>query len=273
MSEQFGRIALHTWTLETTPLEEAIEAAVAGGFDGLELRRKDFTACFDRGMSNDDVLELVQAFDLPVVCLGVEYGWLFADGNESERLFDVFRQSCRNARALGCELLMSAVGQNNGPLEQAVANAKMAGQIAGEEGVKCALEFNSQHSFLNNVTIMSELVYAVDMQEIGLLLDAYHLTRSGRPGRGFEEVPGELIYAFQYSDVPNLPVGDVKRPIDRLLPGEGIVDWVGMFGLLAEKNYTGHLSFEAPNPLQWDRVPQDVTRDASIMTRNLLAKK
>jgi sugar phosphate isomerase/epimerase len=31
----FGRLALHMWTLDTTPLPEAIAAAKAGGFDGI----------------------------------------------------------------------------------------------------------------------------------------------------------------------------------------------------------------------------------------------
>ena len=80
MQPPFGRLALHTWTLETTPLEEALDAAREGGFDALELRRTDFKTCFDRGMSNDDVLALVRKAGLPVACLGVEYGWIFAEG-------------------------------------------------------------------------------------------------------------------------------------------------------------------------------------------------
>ncbi len=52
--------------------------------------------------------------------LGVEYGWLFATGEESTRLFKVFRESCENAVALGCDMLMSAPGQISGPIPQAI---------------------------------------------------------------------------------------------------------------------------------------------------------
>ena len=75
---EFGRLALHTWTLDTTPLAEAIAAARAGGFDAMELRRIDFTRCFDQGLSNGAVLDLIRAGGLPVCSLGCEYGWLFA---------------------------------------------------------------------------------------------------------------------------------------------------------------------------------------------------
>ena len=57
------------------------------GFDAVELRRTDFKRCFDAGMSNAQVLDLIQGSGIPVGVLGVEYGWLFATGDESKRLF------------------------------------------------------------------------------------------------------------------------------------------------------------------------------------------
>ena len=43
-----------------------------------------------------------------------------------------------------------------------------------------------------------------------------------------------------------------------------------MLGLLAEKNYAGYLSYEAPNPEQWARSPYDVAREGVELTRKLL---
>ena len=42
------------------------------------------------------------------------------------------------------------------------------------------------------------------------------------------------------------------------------------FRLLAEKGYTGYLSYEAPNPEQWARSPYDVAREGVELTRKLL---
>ena len=49
-----------------------------------------------------------------------------------------------------------------------------------------------------------------------------------------------------------------------------LVDWKGMLGLLAEKNYTGYLSYEAPNPDLWAPSPYDVAREGVELTRKLL---
>jgi len=270
MTEKFGRLALHMWTIDTTPLATALDAAKHGGFDAVELRRTDFKRCYEAGMSNAQVLDLIRAAGIPVGVLGVEYGWLFATGEESARLFKVFRESCENAVAFGCKTLMSAPGQVNGPISQAIEYLKRAGDIAGEYGLKLAIEFNSQHDVLNSVATLRQVIEGANKPNCGYLVDAYHFARSGAGGRGFAELPAEKIYCFQYSDLSPTPVTGVRRPTDRLAPGKGVVKWREVFGLLAEKNYTGYLSYEAPNPELWARSPYDVAREGVELTRQLL---
>jgi sugar phosphate isomerase/epimerase len=271
MTDKFGRLALHMWTIDTTPLATALDAARAAGYDAVELRRTDFKRCFDAGMSNAQVLDLIRKAGIPVGVLGVEYGWLFATGEESRRLFGVFRESCANAVALGCGMLMSAPGPVSGPIGDAIKYLREAGDIAAEYGLRLAIEFNSQHDVLNRLEVLRELISGAGKANCGYLIDAYHFARSGAGGRGFEDVPGEQIFCFQYSDLSPNPVTGVRRPTDRLPPGKGIVEWREVLGLLAEKGYTGYLSYEAPNPEQWERSPYEVAREGVALTRRLLA--
>jgi sugar phosphate isomerase/epimerase len=270
MTERFGRLALHMWTIDTTPLATALDAARVAGYDAVELRRTDFKRCLDAGMSNEQVLDLIRNSGIPVGVLGVEYGWLFATGDESKRLFNVFRESCKNAVALGCTMLMSAPGPVNGPIGDAIKYLRDAGDIAAEYGLRLAIEFNSQHDVLNSLAVLRELLDGAAKPNCGYLIDAYHFTRSGAGGRGFEDVPADRIFCFQYSDLSSTPVTGVRRPTDRLPPGKGVIRWREIFGLLAEKNYTGYLSYEAPNPDQWARSPYDVAREGVELTRQLL---
>ena len=267
----FGRLALHTWTVETTTLPDALAAARDGGFDAVELRWTDFKRRAEAGRDNEETLDEVRAAGVPVAVLGVEYGWFFAKAEESRRLFDVFALSARNAVALGCTLLMSAPGPLVGTIPEAVDNLRRAADLAGAHGLRLAIEFNSQHPVINRTEVVQELLALAGRPNAGLLLDAYHLHRSGRPGRGFEEVGGGEIFAFQYSDVPPVPVLGVPRPTDRLPPGEGVVDWQAVFGLLREKGFAGHLSYEAPNPALWARPALDVAWEGVEATRRMLA--
>lgn len=270
MTDKFGRLALHTWTIDTTPLGPALDAIRAAGYDAAELRRTDFKRCYETGMSNDDVLDMVRKSGVKVAVLGVEYGFLFATGAESKRIFEDFQISCQNAVAIGCPQLMSAPGPFSGSLKDAVGHLRTAADIAAEYGLLMSIEFNSQHPDLNSVETQRELVTGAGRANIGLLLDAYHLARSGRPGRTWEDVPAEDIMHFQYSDLSPNPVTGVKRPTDRLMPGKGVVQWKEIFELLHEKGYMGHMSFEAPNPVQWDRPPVEVCTEGVALTQALI---
>jgi len=165
---------------------------------------------------------------------------------------------------------MSAPGPVSGPIKDAIKYLRDAGDIAAEYGLRLAIEFNSQHDVLNSLAVLTELITGAGKRNCGYLIDAYHFTRSGAGGRGFASVPAEQIFCFQYSDLSPNPVTGVKRPTDRLPPGKGVVKWREMLGLLAEKKYTGYLSYEAPNPDMWARSPYDVAREGVELTRKLL---
>src|SRR5712691_25928 len=173
MTDRFGRLALHMWTIDTTPLAAALAAARQAGYDAVELRRIDFKRCYEAGMENAAVLDLIRKAAIPVGVLGVEYGWLFATGEESRRLFKVFRESCENAVALGCGMLMSAPGQISGPITDAARYLREAGDIAAEYGLRLAIEFNSQHDVLNRLEVLRELIVAAGKPNCGYLIDAY----------------------------------------------------------------------------------------------------
>lgn len=273
MTKMQNRLALHTWTLDTTPLADALRAAKNAGWDAVELRRVDFTRCFEKGMSNTQVLDLVRASGLKVACVGTEYGLIFARGAERDRLLGVLDDTCRNAAALGCDLVMIAPGQNPpGTPGEAAANFRAAGEVAKPHGIRLALEFNSQHAVINSLKAAREIIALTQHSNCGILLDAYHMERCGDGGRGFEDMPAAEIFAFQYSDVPAGTPAAANRPTDRLSPGKGRVRWREVFQLLKEKNYRGYLSYEAPNPEYWARLPEEVAREAAEATRALLAQ-
>lgn len=266
------RLALHTWTLDSTPLVEVLRIAPRAGWNAVELRHADFARASEAGTSRPEVIELIRASGVKVATLGAEYGWMFATGPEQRRLFAALADTCEAANALRCDMIMSATGPNSGTLQQAAAALREAGGIVEAYGLRLAWEYSSQHESVNRLDLAREILARAGHAHCGLLLDAYHLERSGSGGRGFEDVPAGDIFAFQYSDVPAAAAPGGLRPADRLPPGQGVVRWRDVFGLLLEKGYAGYLSYEAPNPVAWSRPPEDVAREAASATRALLAE-
>lgn len=266
------RLALHTWTLDTTPLAEFLRVAQRTGWNAVELRHADFVRASAAGTTRQQVIDLVLASGARVAVLGAEYGWMFAKGSEQRRLFAGLARTCETANVLGCDMVMSATGQTSGSTKDAAAALREAGRIVEAHGVRLAWEYSSQHETVNTLDIAREILDLADHPRCGLLLDAYHLERSGSGGRGFEDVPAHDIFAFQYSDVPAAPAQGGLRPTDRLLPGQGTVRWREVLRLLLEKDYAGYLSYEAPNPATWSSEPEEVAREAAVATRSLLAE-
>ena len=88
------KLALHTWTLDTTPLADLLRIARETGWDAVELRRLDFARAAERGQTAAELIDMVKASGLPVACVGVELGWIWARGAERARLLQVFAEQC-----------------------------------------------------------------------------------------------------------------------------------------------------------------------------------
>jgi sugar phosphate isomerase/epimerase len=262
-------LALHTWTLDTTPLAEVLRIAHRTGWDATELRRIDFARAAEVGQSAPEVLNLVKASGLSVACVGVELGWMFAEGAERQRLLKAFDESCRWAASLECATVMSPVDRGRGDLLRAVASIREVGDLAAQHGVRLALEFNSQAEQFNCLDRVREVVTRAGHPHCGLLVDSYHLQRSGSDPRALRDLASEEIVYVQYSDVPRSGL-QLGVTTDRLPPGQGIVPFARFFQMLQEKDYRGYFSYEAPNPSSWARDPEEVAREALLATREVL---
>ena len=264
-------LALHTWTLDTTPLAEVLRVAKRVGWDGIELRRVDFARAAEAGKRAEDVLALVEASGLGVACVGVEPGWMGAEDAERERLFGAFAESCRWAAELGARTVMSPVDRGRLDLRRAATSLRAVGELAVKHGVRLALEFNSQAEQLNTLASVREVLALANDPSCGLLLDTYHLGRSGATLAEIEMVPLAEIAYVQFSDVPRSGLAPGKA-LDRLPPGRGSVPFKEIFALLARKGYRGFMSYEAPNPAAWARPAEDVAREALEATRSVLPR-
>ena len=263
------KLALHTWTLDTTPLPETLRVVRETGWDGIELRRVDFERAAKAGESAERVIERVRQSGLAVACVGVELGWMWAKGDEYRRLLGVFDEQCARAAALGCATVMSASDRGRGDLREAAAHVREVGDIAARHGVRVAVEFNSQAEQFNALAPMRELLALAAHPRCGLLLDAYHLIRSGGKTGDVDGVPSEEIVYVQYSDVSRSGLVP-GQATDRLPPGAGAVPFREFFAKVGAKGYSGYASYEAPNPQAWSRPAADVSREALTASRAVL---
>ncbi len=273
MNVLHNRIALHTWTLDTTPLADALRIAREAGYNAVELRHIDFMRGLKAGLSEEAMVKLVREANIKVAVIGTESGVLFETRDELKRKQDSLHYVCEKCVALNCDVIMVAPGQHaEGGMALAIQNFRTCAEICGEHGIKIGIEFNSRHPLIRTLENGMELVDATNMKNAGLLLDTYHLHCSGGNGASFKNVPVEKIITFQFSDAPPGPPSDSRQPVDRLPPGKGAAPFLEIFKTLMALNYQGYMSYEAPNPEQWNRPADIVAREGADLVRALLAK-
>ncbi len=262
------KLALHTWTLDSTPLAQALTVTRSTGWDAIELRRLDFARAAQAGQSADEVIALVQRSGLPVACVGVELGWMWAEGDERRRLLAAFAESSRWARTLRCSVVMSPVDKGIGDAARAVDSIREVGDIAAAQGVRLAVEFNSQAAQFNTLARVADLVARAAHRHVGLLVDTYHLLRSGGDAVTVAGLAREDIVYVQFSDVPART--EPGAFLDRLPPGWGVVPFKEIFAALRATGYDYYFSYEAPNPAAWSRPADVVAREALEATLRVL---
>jgi 2-keto-myo-inositol isomerase len=259
-----NRFALHTWTLDSTPLPEVLRIARETGWDALELRIIDFDRAAEAGRSEEDVIEMVRACGLPVAAMGARLGWMYADGDEYRELLDIVKRSCRRAAALGAPVVQCPVDFASGDIRKAAERVREIGDLAGEHGLRVALETYSIADQFNTLARGRQLLEAAGRHPaVGFDVDSYHIERGGEGFAALKELTLDEIAHVQYSDVPaNAGRPELGNLLNRLPPGQGVVPFDQFFGILVAKGYTGYWSYEAPNPAAWERDPTEVAREA-----------
>lgn len=77
----------------------------------------------------------------------------------------------------------------------------------------------------------------------GLAIDSWHWHHAGSDPKWIRNIPADRILDVHISDSPSAPP-EAIRDLERLLPGEGVVDFTLFLELLAEKNYGGPYAVE-----------------------------
>lgn len=127
---------------------------------------------------------------------------------------------------------------------------RQCSEVLGKHGVRLGLEFlgplhikkSKPHEFISNMAEM--LVFAKEVgPNVGILLDSWHWHHAGSTVQDILDAGRERIVHVQVADAQKLPPEQI-RDNERLLPGEGVIDWKAFFGALKKIKYTDGISPE-----------------------------
>jgi sugar phosphate isomerase/epimerase len=218
-------LVISSWTLgELVPFEERVRVAARTGFAGIGLRAENYVAARDAGLTDADMLAILDAYG--VAASEVEYltGWgTEADRDAAQRRKEetVFHMARTfGAGHLNCGLLEKP------PLPAVTEAFAALCDRAGDLVV--ALEF-MPYSGVPDLATGWAVVRDAGRANAGLLVDAWHWARSGTTAADLAPVPPQRILGVQLCDVGERPLEPLRRESlhHRLPPGQGFGDVVG----------------------------------------------
>lgn len=250
-------------------LEEAIDLAQAAGFTGLAFDVKAAAALADE----HGVAYVRDLFDRAGVRPGhwnLPVNWRQEEGWEAElgelpRLASV-------AAALGAPRTATFMpsGSNTRAYEENVewhvARLRPIAEALRIEGCRFGIEyigpktFRDQfaHAFVHTLAGTRELIAAIGGDNVGLMLDAWHLYTAGETAADLAGLTNDDVVVVHVNDAPPGVARDEQIDTVRALPGEtGVIDLGSFMAKLSAIDYDGPVMPEPFSQRLVDRAATD----------------
>jgi sugar phosphate isomerase/epimerase len=191
------------------------------------------------------------------------------------------RDACRFAASAGCQVATLGLPPSSEQPRAAQAKVyrdrlKQCCAVLDEYSIRLALECLTPlhmrrahpYEFIWHNTEMLDFGLSVS-PHAGLIVDSWHWHHDGADPESIRGVPADRILDVHLSDSPSAAPEEI-RDAERLLPGQGVIDFHTFFQLLDEKQYSGAIEVEVFGGLA-DRTPADAARLAFQASRTVLA--
>lgn len=205
----------------------------------------------------EDVRRLLDEHEVAAPVASFQGGLLLSQGEARCEHWNDFARRLHLLRSLDVGTLVVA-GDIVGPLTQAdldrvgVSLAEAA-SLAGNAGIRLALEFQSPATFGNNLQTAAALINEVGSPALGLCFDVFHYYLGPSKAEDFGYLSAQNLFHVQLSDLLGTP-RELASDADRILPGDGDFQLAPLVDALRAIDYEGYVSLELMNPQIW-RVP------------------
>lgn len=229
-------------------LEEKLHACAAAGFDGVEIFEQDLVVS---PMSPEEVKALAARLNLTLDLYqpfrdfeGVDEPTLKANLHRAEAKFKLMNR-------LGIDTILVCSNAATATINDDrvfVDQLRTLGELAAQYGIKIAYEALAWGRFVNTYQHSWEIVRDVNLPNVGICLDSFHILSRGDDPSGIADIPGEKIFFVQLADAPVLSMDILSWSRHyRVFPGEGGFALDEFMRYLALSGYDGIISLEIFN--------------------------
>lgn len=264
-----------------------IKIAKETGYDGIEIVGSKLYRYLDQGFAVADVLAELDGF--PVVALGFVPDIERQAPEEYEALLEECERMCALSEQLNC----SYVQLLSGPLDPEAASPAYKETLAlpypelikaTVKNLQAISDIGARHKVkfylepLNWCPICSlehmlELIDGVARDNVGMVIDFWHMWDTGATAEGFAQLDKDIIYGVHVCDSleEQNQRGTVESLGRRVWTGQGKVPLKSWLDAIRSTGFDGWVSGELFSPKHWEMDPWKVARSLREQIETLLA--
>ncbi len=256
---------------------DSARLAAKVGFPGVD---PDLNACMRAGAA--ETKALLAELKLKPAAVGFPVEFRKDDAVFEEGLAKL-GATAKFAAEIGCPRMVTWISSSSAtPKPELRALYKKRFQAAAKvlegAGVRLGLEFlgplhirkAQPHEFIWRMSEMTEFAREIG-PNVGLLLDVWHWHHAQATPADIVAAGKSRIVHVHLSDAPALEPEQI-RDSERLMPGEGVIDWPGFFGALKKIGYEDACSIEVFGRGLKFMPPEEVLRLALDTSRAVMKK-
>jgi 4-hydroxyphenylpyruvate dioxygenase len=240
------------WSIASVCMGGALEgkfaAAAKAGFRAVELFENDLT--FFNGKPRD-ARQLAADLGLEIVALQPFRDFEAMPEPMRRRNFERAERKLELMHDLGARLLCLCSNVSPEAIddpEQAAADLAELADLARQHGMRIGYEALAWGRHVKDWTAAWDIVRAADRDNLGIVLDSFHICVRGNPIEPIASLPAERIALVQVADAPALAMDPLSLSRHyRCYPGQGDYPIVDYLDAATRSGYRGPLSLEIFN--------------------------
>ena len=229
-------------------LEEKFAAAAKAGFRAVEIFENDLT--FFRGKARDARL-MAADLGLEIVALQPLRDFEAMPDPLRAKNFDRAARKLDLMHELGARLLCLCSNVSADAIddpERAARDLAELADLARQHGMRIGYEALAWGRWVKDWTAAWDIVRAADRDNLGIVLDSFHICVRGNPIEPIAALPAEKIALVQVADAPALTMDPLSLSRHyRCYPGQGDYPIVDYLDAVTQSGYRGPLSLEIFN--------------------------
>jgi len=271
-AEPFG-YCLNTATLmgHKLTIEREVEIAAEAGYRGIEPWMRNLRRYVEEGGKLADLKKKIADAGLSVEsAMGFPRWIVDDDAQRAEGMEEMKRDMDMLAQIGGLRVAAPPAGAHSATgMDLRVIGERYRAvlELGREIGVVPQLEIWGSAKTMGRLSEAVFVAAEAAHPDACLLLDAYHLYKSGGGFEGLRMVNGRAMHVFHINDYPDDPPRETISDSHRVFPGDGVCPYKQLLGIMHAAGFRGMLSLELFNRDYWKQDPLTVAKTGLEKTR------